>query len=224
MFLGFPLRIFLDTANVDEIREGARMGAISGVTTNPSLAAKEGIGTSNGYREAILEITELVNGPISVEVVSQDAGGMIEEGWGISQWHPNVVVKLPSTQSGFEAMTHLSREGVNINQTLCFSVNQAVVGAQTGATFVSPFVGRLDDQGLDGMDLVRDIVDVFAKYPIRTEVLAASIRHPLHCLMAARAGAHIATVPFKVLGQMIKHPLTDIGVARFNKDWEKASQ
>ena len=218
------MRIFLDTANVDEIRESVRMGAISGVTTNPSLAAKEGIGTSSGYRDAVLEITELVDGPISVEVVSLDTEGMIEEGWGISQWHPNVVVKLPSTQSGFEAMAHLSREGVKINQTLCFSVNQAVVGAQAGASFVSPFVGRLDDQGLDGMDLVRDIVDVFAKHPIRTQVLAASIRHPLHCLMAAQAGAHIATIPFKVLGEMIKHPLTDTGVARFNEDWEKASK
>ena len=217
------MRIFLDTANVDEIREAARMGAISGVTTNPSLAAKEGIGTSTGYREAVLEIAEIVDGPISVEVVSQDTEGMIEEGWGISQWHPNTVVKLPSTQTGFEAMAHLSKEGVKINQTLCFSANQAIVGAQAGASMVSPFVGRLDDQGQDGMSLVRDIVDIFSRYPIRTEVLAASIRHPVHCLMAARAGAHIATIPFKVLGQMVRHPLTDLGVARFSEDWEKVS-
>ena len=217
------MRIFLDTANVDEIREAARMGAVSGITTNPSLAAKEGIGTSGGYREAILEIAEIVDGPISVEVVGQDTGGMIEEGLGIAEWHPNVVVKLPSTLNGFEAMADLSKRGVKINQTLCFSVNQALVGAQAGATLVSPFVGRLDDQGQDGMDLVRDIVDVFANYPIRTEVLAASIRHPLHFLMAARAGAHIATIPFKVLTEIIKHPLTDHGVARFNEDWEKAS-
>ena len=223
MFLESPLRIFLDTANVDEIREAARMGAISGVTTNPSLAAKEGIGTSTGYRDAVLEIAEMVDGPISVEVVSQDAEGMIEEGWGISRWHPNAVVKLPSTRTGFEAMSQLSREGVKINQTLCFSTNQALIGAQAGASMVSPFVGRLDDQGQDGMSLVRDIVDVFARHPIATEVLAASIRHPVHCLMAARAGAHIATVPFKVLGQMASHPLTDAGVARFSEDWEKAS-
>ena len=223
MFMGSPLRIFLDTANVDEIREAARMGAISGVTTNPSLAAKEGIGTSTGYREAVLEIAEIVDGPISVEVVSQDTEGMIEEGWGISQWHPNTVVKLPSTQTGFEAMAHLSKEGVKINQTLCFSANQAIVGAQAGASMVSPFVGRLDDQGQDGMSLVRDIVDIFSRYPIETEVLAASIRHPVHCLMAARAGAHIATIPFKVLGQMVRHPLTDLGVARFSEDWEKVS-
>ena len=217
------MRIFIDTANVDEIREAARMGVISGVTTNPSLAAKEGIGTSSGYRDAVLEIADLVDGPISVEVVSQDTEGMIEEGWGISQWHANAVVKLPSTRSGFEAMSHLSREGVRINQTLCFSTNQALVGAQAGASMVSPFVGRLDDQGQDGMDLVRDIVDVFARHPIDTEVLAASIRHPVHCLTAARAGAHIATVPFKVIAQMIEHPLTKIGLARFNEDWESAS-
>ena len=223
MFMGFPLRIFLDTANVDEIREAARMGAISGVTTNPSLAAKEGIGTSSGYREAVLEIAEIVDGPISVEVVGQDTEGMIEEGWGISRWHPNTVVKLPSTQTGFEAMAHLSKEGVKINQTLCFSANQAIVGAQAGASMVSPFVGRLDDQGQDGMSLVRDIVDIFARYPIETEVLAASIRHPVHCLMAARAGAHIATIPFKVLGQMVRHPMTALGVARFSEDWEKVS-
>ncbi len=223
MFMESPLRIFLDTANVDEIREAARMGAISGVTTNPSLAAKEGIGTPTGYREAILEIAEIVDGPISVEVVSQDTEGMIEEGWGISLWHPNAVVKLPSTQTGFEAMAHLSKEGVKINQTLCFSANQAIVGAQAGASMVSPFLGRLDDQGQDGMSLVRDIVDIFSRYPIRTEVLAASIRHPVHCLMAARAGAHIATIPFKVLGQMVRHPLTDLGVARFSEDWEKVS-
>ena len=223
MFMGFPLRIFLDTANVDEIREAARMGAISGVTTNPSLAAKEGIGTSSGYREAVLEIAEIVDGPISVEVVGQDTEGMIEEGWGISRWHPNTVVKLPSTQTGFEAMAHLSKEGVKINQTLCFSANQAIVGAQAGASMVSPFVGRLDDQGQDGMSLVRDIVDIFARYPIETEVLAASIRHPVHCLMAARAGAHIATIPFKVLGQLVRHPMTALGVARFSEDWEKVS-
>ena len=218
-----PLRIFLDTANVDEVRQAARMGAISGVTTNPSLAAKEGIGTSAGYREAVLEIADIVDGPISVEVVSLDAESMIEEGWGIAQWHANVVVKLPSTQAGFEAMAQLSGEGVKINQTLCFSANQALVGAQAGASMVSPFVGRLDDQGQDGMSLVEDIVKIFKGYPISTEVLAASIRHPVHCLMAARAGAHIATIPFKVLGQMVRHPLTDLGVARFSEDWEKVS-
>lgn len=224
MFFQSPLRIFLDTANVDDIREAVRMGVVSGVTTNPSLAAKEGIGTSAGYREAVLEIADMVEGPISVEVVSQETEGMVEEGWAISKWHPSVMVKLPSTRSGFEAMAHLSKKGVNINQTLCFSVNQALIGAQAGATLVSPFVGRLDDQSQDGMELVRDIVDVFARHPITTEVLAASIRHPLHCLMAAKAGAHIATIPVKVLGEMIKHPLTDLGVAKFNEDWEKASQ
>ena len=216
------MRIFLDTANVDEIRQATKLGVVSGVTTNPSLASKEGIGTSNGYRDAILEIADIVDGPISVEVVSLETEAMLEEGSGISQWHPNVVVKLPSTRSGFEAMAQLSNEGVKINQTLCFSVNQALLGVQAGAGYVSPFVGRLDDQGQDGMEVVGDIVTIFRQHGISTEVLAASIRSPLHCLMAAKAGAAIATIPFKVLTQMIHHPLTDIGLARFTQDWEMA--
>ena len=217
------MRIFLDTASVEEIRQAAKLGAISGVTTNPSLAAKEGIGTSTGYREAVLQITDLVDGPVSVEVVSVEAEAMVDEGWGISRWHPNAVVKLPSTRAGFEAMSRLSAEGVKINQTLCFSLNQALLGAQAGAGFVSPFVGRLDDQGQDGMSVVAEIVAVFRKHQVSTEVLAASIRHAMHCVMAARAGAHIATVPFKVLMQMVGHPLTDLGLARFTQDWESAA-
>ena len=217
------MRIFLDTASVEEIRQAAKLGAISGVTTNPSLAAKEGIGTSTGYREAVLQITDLVNGPVSVEVVSVEAEAMVDEGWGISRWHPNAVVKLPSTRAGFEAMSRLSAEGVKINQTLCFSLNQALLGAQAGAGFVSPFVGRLDDQGQDGMSVVAEIVAVFREHQVSTEVLAASIRHAMHCVMAARAGAHIATVPFKVLMQMVGHPLTDLGLARFTQDWESAA-
>ena len=217
------MRIFLDTANVDEIRQAAKLGVISGVTTNPSLASKEGIGTANGYREAVLEITDVIDGPISVEVVGVEAEAMMEEGWDISQWHPNVVVKMPSTKPGFQAISQLSREGVKINQTLCFSVNQALLGAQAGSTYISPFVGRLDDEGQDGMGVVEDIVTIFDRYDISTEVLAASVRHPMHCIMAAKAGAHIVTVPFKVLTQMISHPLTDVGLARFTQDWEAAS-
>ena len=217
------MRLFLDTANVDEIRQAAKLGAISGVTTNPSLASNEGIGTLDGYRDAVLEIADIVDGPISVEVVSVETESMLEEGWGISKWHPNVVVKLPSTRSGFEAMAQLSSEGIKINQTLCFSVNQALIGAQAGAGYVSPFVGRLDDTGQDGMTVVRDIVDVFREHDISTEVLAASIRSPLHCMSAAKAGAQIATVPYKVLTQMIGHPLTDVGLARFTHDWKRAN-
>lgn len=218
------MRIFLDTANVDEIRQAARMGVVSGVTTNPSLAAKEGIGTAANYREAILQITDIIDGPISVEVVSLEAEAMTEEGWGISKWHPNVVVKLPSTIAGLEAMHSLSKDGVKINQTLCFSLNQAILGSQAGSSYVSPFIGRLDDKGHDGMDLIRDIVEVFKIHQIKTEVLAASIRSPLHCVMAAKAGAQIATIPYKILCGMMEHPLTDAGLDSFTKDWEYASK
>ena len=215
------MRIFLDTADIDEIRQAARLGVISGVTTNPSLASKAGIGSADGYRTAVMEIAVHVDGPISVEVVNIETEAMIEEGWGIAQWHPNVVVKMPSNRSGFEAMAQLSNEGVKINQTLCFSLNQAILGAQAGAAYVSPFVGRLDDRGEDGMAVVRDIAEVFRGQGIETQVLAASIRHPLHCVEAARAGAHIATIPFQVLTQMMEHPLTDAGLARFTQDWRE---
>ncbi len=198
------------------------MGVISGVTTNPSLAATEGIGDSESYKAAVQEIADLLDGPISVEVVSQDAAGMIAEGRDIAEWIPNPWVKIPSTSAGFEAISVLSRDGIKINQTLCFSVNQALLGAQAGSTAVSPFVGRLDDIGHEGMELVAEIVSLFRDYQIDTKVLAASIRHPLHCTLAARAGADIATVPFKILSQMAQHPLTDAGMTRFLADWEKA--
>ena len=217
------MKLFLDTANLDEIREAAGMGFISGVTTNPSLAAKERIGDLEAYRAVVMEIAAIVDGPISVEVTAPDTDGMIEQARAIAPWHPNVVVKLPSTLEGFRAMGVVTREGIHVNQTLCFSVNQASLGAQTGASYVSPFVGRLDDEGHHGMALVGDIVDIFDRYDIPTQVLAASIRHPLHCVEAAQVGAHIATVPFKVLMQMAHHPLTDIGAARFLEDWERAS-
>ena len=198
------------------------MGVISGVTTNPSLAAAEGIGNSESYKAAVQEIADLLDGPISVEVVSQDAAGMIAEGRDIAEWIPNPWVKIPSTTAGFEAISVLSRDGIKINQTLCFSVNQALLGAQAGSTAVSPFVGRLDDIGQEGMELVAEIVSLFRDYQIDTKVLAASIRHPLHCTLAARAGADIATVPYKILAQMAQHPLTDAGMTRFLADWEKA--
>jgi transaldolase len=217
------VKLFLDTANIEEIRRGARLGVISGVTTNPSLAAKEGIGRPDSYKAAVQEIADIADGPISVEVVSQDAAGMIAEGREIAEWIPNPWVKIPSTLEGFEAISVLSRDGIKINQTLCFSVNQALLGAQAGSTVVSPFVGRLDDIGYDGMELVADIVSIFRKYDIATMVMAASIRQAHHCVLAAQSGAHIATLPYSALMQMVQHPLTDAGVARFLQDWQKAS-
>jgi transaldolase len=217
------MKLFLDTANIAEIRQGARLGVISGVTTNPSLAAKEGIGRRESYRVAVQEISDIIPGPISVEVVSQDAAGMIAEGRDIAEWIPNPWVKVPSTAEGFEAIATLSKDGIKINQTLCFSVNQALLGAQAGSTVVSPFVGRLDDIGHEGLELVAEIVSIYRRYEIKTLVMAASIRHPLHCVQAARVGADIATIPYGILLQMVKHPLTDAGVARFLQDWQKAA-
>lgn len=216
------MKLFLDTANIQEIRDGVRLGVISGVTTNPSLAASEGIGSREKYKIAVQEISDILDGPISVEVVSLDAEGMVAEGREIAEWIPNPWVKIPSTAAGFEAISTLAHDGIKINQTLCFSLNQALLGAQAGSTVVSPFVGRLDDIGQQGMDLVKEIVEVFKTQNIETEVLAASIRHTLHCTMAAQAGAHIATLPYRILLQMAQHPLTDSGVARFLADWEKA--
>ena len=216
------MKLFLDTANIQEIRDGVRLGVISGVTTNPSLAASEGIGSRENYKVAVQEISDILDGPISVEVVSLDAEGMVAEGREIAEWIPNPWVKIPSTAAGFEAISTLAHDGIKINQTLCFSLNQALLGAQAGSTVVSPFVGRLDDIGQQGMDLVKEIVEVFKTQNIKTEVLAASIRHTLHCTMAAQAGAHIATLPYKILLQMVQHPLTDSGVVRFLADWEKA--
>ena len=216
------MRLFLDTANMQEIRDGVRLGVVSGVTTNPSLAASEGIGNRANYRAAVQEISDILDGPISVEVVSLDAQGMIEEGREIAEWIPNPWVKIPSTSAGFEAISTLAKDGIKVNQTLCFSLNQALLGAQAGSHVVSPFVGRLDDIGQQGMDLVEEIVSVFDRQNIETQVLAASIRHPLHCTFAAKAGAQIATVPYKVLLQMVQHPLTDVGVSRFLADWQKA--
>ena len=212
----------MDTANIAEIREGAEFGVVSGVTTNPSLAAKEGIGGRDSYRAAVQEIADIIDGPISVEVVSADAPGMIAEGRDIAEWIPNPWVKIPSTPEGFKAIFVLARDGIKINQTLCFSVNQALLGAQAGSTVISPFVGRLDDIGQEGMALVQEIVSIYRQHGISTLVMAASIRHTLHCTLAARAGADISTIPFGVLKQMAQHPLTDAGLSRFLQDWEKA--
>ena len=218
------MKLFLDTANLDEIRDGARLGVVSGVTTNPSLAASAGIGDREAYRSAVAEIASFVDGPISVEVVSTDTQGMVDEGRDIANWIPNPWVKIPSTIEGIEAIATLASEGIRVNQTLCFSVNQAILGAQAGATVVSPFIGRLDDIGHDGIALIRDIADLYRDAGVETQVMAASVRHPLHCVKAAQAGAHIATVPYRTLIQMAQHPLTDAGLARFIADWQKAGQ
>jgi transaldolase len=210
------MRIFLDTANLQEIRQAARLGVVSGVTTNPSLMAKE---KGSDFRGTIEEICSLIDGPVSAEVLSTEPREMIHEARQLASWSPNVVVKVPISAAGLEATSVLAKEGVKTNLTLCFSVNQALLAALAGATYVSPFVGRLDDVGDNGMELVADVVGVFRNYALPTQVIAASIRHPLHCVAAAKAGAHIATVPYKVLMQMIQHPLTDVGVARFQQDW-----
>jgi transaldolase len=215
------MRIFLDTANIDQIKQGVKLGVVSGVTTNPTLVSKEG---HKDYKAVVKEICSIVPGPVSAEVVVEGTQAMLEQARQIATWASNVVIKIPSTVDGLEVTSQLARENIKVNMTLCFSLNQALLGALAGATYISPFVGRLDDVGHDGMELVKDIVDVFKKYDnLTTEVLAASIRHPLHCVAAAKAGAHIATVPYKVLLQMMKHPLTDIGVERFLADWKSVS-
>lgn len=217
------MKLFLDTANLQEIRDGARLGVLSGVTTNPSLASAVGIGDRESYKAAVREIAQIIDGPISVEVVSTEAREMIEEGRDIAGWIPNPWVKIPSTAPGFEAIAVLASEGIAVNQTLCFSVNQALLGAQAGSTVVSPFIGRLDDIGQAGIELVRDIAAVYRQHQLPTQVMAASVRHPLHCTQAASAGAHIATVPYRTLLQLVQHPLTDAGLARFMADWQKAA-
>ena len=210
------MRVFLDTANINEIRQAAKLGVISGVTTNHSLVAKE---KQADMKVVIQEISSIVDGPISAEVLSLEPEAMIQEARDVSSWSPNVVVKIPMSQGGLEAIATLSKEGIKSNLTLCFSLNQAILGAIAGATYVSPFVGRLDDIGHDGMQLVAEIVEAFNRYRLPTQVIAASIRHPLHVIVAIKAGAHIATIPYSVLMQMIKHPLTDIGISRFADDW-----
>jgi len=212
------MKIFLDTANINEIKEGASWGIVDGVTTNPSLIAKE----KRDFKQVVKEICEIVDGPISAEVISEDAEGMIKEARELVKIHENIVVKIPMTVEGLKAVSVISKEGIHTNVTLIFSANQALLAAKAGATYVSPFLGRVDDIGSEGMDLVRKIVEIFDIYGYDTEVIAASVRHPLHVTDAALAGAHIATIPMKVLEQMVKHPLTDKGIANFMKDWESA--
>ena len=212
------MKIFLDTANIDEIKEGASWGIVDGVTTNPSLIAKE----KRDFKQVVKEICDIVDGPISAEVISEDSEGMINEAKELVKIHKNIVIKIPMTVEGLKAVSKLSKEGIKTNVTLIFSPNQALLAAKAGATYVSPFLGRLDDVGSQGMDLVRTIVEIFLNYDYDTEVIAASIRHPLHVVDAALAGAHIATIPMKVLQQMVKHPLTDKGIESFMNDWKGA--
>jgi transaldolase len=213
------MKFFLDTANLSEIREAAQTGLIDGVTTNPSLVAKEG----KSFKEILKEITSLVNGPISAEVVSTDYEGMVKEAKPLAELHKNIVIKVPLTVDGLRTCQTLSRSGVKVNVTLCFSANQALLAAKAGATYISPFVGRLDDISEYGMGLIKDIVKIYRNYDFKTEVLAASIRNPVHVLESALAGAHVATMPFSVFQQLYKHPLTDKGLEKFLADWKKAS-
>ncbi|EAD7011022.1 fructose-6-phosphate aldolase [Listeria monocytogenes] len=214
------MKFFIDTANVEEIKKANRMGFIAGVTTNPSLVAKEG----RDFNEVIQEITSIVDGPISGEVVSLEADEMIAEGRLIAKIHPNMVVKIPMTGEGLAAVKVLTEEGIKTNVTLVFSATQALLAARAGATYVSPFLGRLDDIGDDGLVLIRDIADIFEIHGIPTEIISASVRHPIHVIECAKAGADIATVPFKVFEQMLKHPLTDSGIDKFLADWEAAKK
>ena len=213
------MKFFIDTANLQEIEEGLALGLVDGVTTNPSLMAKEGC----TIPERIKEICRLVEGPVSAEVISTDLDGMVEEGRRLAELAPNVVIKIPMIPDGLKATKVLASEGIRVNMTLIFSPLQALLAAKAGAAFVSPFVGRLDDIGHQGMELVRDVVTIFENYGMETEIIVASIRNPLHVLESAKMGADIATIPYKVLFQLAKHPLTDIGLARFLADYEKVA-
>jgi transaldolase len=211
------MKFFLDTANLNEIREAASTGVLDGITTNPTLISKEG----NSFEDQLLKICAIVDGPISAETVSPDAPGMVEEGRHLAKLHSNIVVKCPMTREGLKATKILTEGGIRVNVTLVFSATQAILAAKAGAYFVSPFVGRLDDIGQNGMDLIRDIVQIFNNYEFKTEVLVASVRHPIHVVQAGLIGADICTLPAKVFEQMLKHPLTDRGVEQFLKDWAK---
>jgi transaldolase len=216
------MRIFLDTAKIEEVRQASKLGVISGVTTNPTLMARAG---ATNYEATIKEIASIIPGPISTEVVVEGVEPMLAQAREMAAWAPNVVIKIPINADGLEVTSILAEEHIKVNMTLCFSANQALLAALSGAKYISPFVGRLDDIGQDGMQLVEDILDIYDNYPdINTEVIAASIRHPEHCLRAARAGAHIATIPYDVLIKMMQHPLTDAGISRFLADWKNTSK
>ena len=214
------MKLFIDTANVDEIKEVNEWGVICGVTTNPSLIAKEG----RVFEEVVKEITEIVDGPISAEVISLESQGMLKEARELAKIHPNIIIKIPMTKEGLKAVKVLDKEGIKTNVTLVFSATQALLATRAGATYVSPFVGRLDDISNPGMDIIEDIVQIFDLHGIDTEIIAASIRHPLHVLDSAKAGAHIATIPYKVFLQMLNHPLTDIGIEKFLEDWSSLKE
>ncbi len=214
------MKFFLDTADVRELREGWSMGWVDGVTTNPSLIAK----TGRSFKQVLEEICSFIDGPVSAEVVSVDAEGILKEGRALAKIHSNIVVKVPLIKEGLKAIQILSSEKIRTNVTLCFSANQALLAAKAGATYISPFIGRLDDQGQVGMDLIRDIKTIYSNYGFKTEILVASIRHPIHVLDAAKIGAHVATMPFDVLEKLVKHPLTDIGLKKFLDDWKKVPQ
>jgi transaldolase len=214
------MKFFIDTANIDEIKEASRMGMVDGVTTNPSLIAKEG----RDFEEVIKEICEIVDGPISAEVIATDTEGMLKEARHLAGIHKNIVVKIPMTVDGLKAVRQLSEEGINTNVTLVFSPLQALMAAKAGATYVSPFVGRLDDLSQDGMVLIDQIVEIYNNYAFETEIIVASVRNPLHVLDSALSGADIATIPFNVLAKLAAHPMTDKGLASFLADWEKSKK
>ncbi len=212
------MKILVDTANIEDIRTACSWGIVDGVTTNPSLVARE----NRPFEEVVKEICDICPGPVSAEVVSLQAEGMIEEARKVSSWAPNIAVKIPMIREGIKAISVLSSEGIKTNCTLCFSPNQALLAAKVGATFISPFIGRLDDLGHRGMELVEEIAQIYANYGFATEIIVASVRHPQHVVEAALIGADICTIPFAVLEKMFKHTLTDVGVERFLADWNKA--
>lgn len=210
------MKIFIDTANIEEIRQASQLGILAGVTTNPSLIAKEG----RDFVQVVKEITEIVDGPISAEVTGLTKDQMLAEALELAKIHESIVIKIPMIAEGLKAIAALTEKGIKTNCTLIFSANQALLAARAGASYVSPFIGRIDDIGYDGMKLIEDLVEIFDNYYFDTEIIAASIRHPMHVTDAAKAGAHVATIPWKVIEQMIRHPLTDLGVEKFLKDWE----
>ncbi len=211
------MKFFLDTANLDEISEAVSWGVLDGVTTNPSLVSKEG----HEFKQLIRQICSIVHGPVSAEVVSTVKEQMVAEGEELARIHPNVVVKIPLIVEGLKALKELSAKGIKVNVTLCFSANQALLAAKAGAAYISPFIGRLDDISHEGMSVIRDIKTIYTQFGFKTQILTASVRHPLHVLEAAKLGSDVATMPFKVLEQIVKHPLTDIGLKKFLADWEQ---
>jgi transaldolase len=214
------VKFFIDTANIAEIKEAASLGILDGVTTNPSLVAKEG----KDFKTLLKEILEIVDGPVSAEVISTDYDGILKEARELSSMHNNIVVKVPLIKEGLKAVKTLSDEGINTNVTLCFSSSQALLAAKAGATYISPFVGRLDDISTDGMELIQQIVQIYRNYDYKTQVLVASVRHPIHLVEAALIGADVSTMPFSVINKLFNHPLTDIGLQNFLNDWKKLSK